>query len=464
MKIWFSFFVLFMITFMLNGQSVTISGTASGAEGKMIRFYQTSDRITLIEKEIAETRIDGAAKFSATVDVKSTGLIKISIDLHEAEIFVIPANTYEIRIDPLDYKSNAEINPFIESQNLTIEFVREDPLRLNSSIIKFDSAYNDFVLKNFNNLYRAHNISILNDFKEKVTREFPDSTDQYFKDYMKYKIGSLEQVSKAMSPSQLMRVYFSDKPILYENVEYMDFFKLFFSKYMTAVSRQIKFTDYNSILTKAGSYPNMLKAMQADTSLKRMDLRELVMLYGVWEMYGDPAYSNSAILSLLKDVASGSKFAEHRIIAADMTEALTKLKPGTDAPRFTLRDRNGKMVSLSDFSGKPVVLSFWTVYCQECLNQMELLKPVADKYHDKMAFVSISADKEFDKMTFFLGMKKDFSWTFLHIGESIDVLKEYNVKSYPLFLLIDKDGKILRFPASSPGEGLEAEIESIVNL
>ncbi|MGE5424243.1 MAG: TlpA family protein disulfide reductase, partial [Syntrophothermus sp.] len=142
---------------------------------------------------------------------------------------------------------------------------------------------------------------------------------------------------------------------------------------------------------------------------------------------------------------------------------LTRLHTGTVAPGFEIPDREKKMVRLADFKGKAVMLIFWTAYCQECIAIMEKIKPLADQFADRVQFVSISADKSFSKMNMFLKMKKNFTWTFLHIGESIDLLKDYNVRSYPLLVLIDKDGMIYEYAAPLPGEGLEAEITKMLN-
>jgi cytochrome oxidase Cu insertion factor (SCO1/SenC/PrrC family) len=44
----------------------------------------------------------------------------------------------------------------------------------------------------------------------------------------------------------------------------------------------------------------------------------------------------------------------------------------------------------------------------------------------------------------------------------IDVLKDYDVRTYPLFVLIDKDGKIYKYPSRQPSDGLEADLQKIL--
>jgi thiol-disulfide isomerase/thioredoxin len=266
-----------------------------------------------------------------------------------------------------------------------------------------------------------------------------------------------------MGKSPMVKKYFSDSPILYDNVEYMDFFREFFSKYITATSRPLKFLNYSGMLSGPGSYAALMKALEADTLLRKPQLRELVLLRNLMEMYDDPLYKQERIQSTLAVIAKDSKFAEHRLIAEDLMQYLTRLRHGSAAPGFTLQDRNRKNVSLSDLKGKPVLLGFWTTYCQACLSEMELLKPMYDKYHDRMAFVSISADKEFLKMFFFLNLKKNFIWTFLHIGSEIGLLRDYDVRTFPLFVLVDSQGRIVNYPADLPDSGLESSIEKLLN-
>jgi peroxiredoxin len=242
----------------------------------------------------------------------------------------------------------------------------------------------------------------------------------------------------------------------------MDFFNNYFSKYITVTSKVLHLIDYKPILKGADPYVVMMKTLAADTLLRNEQLRELVLLKGTMEMNSMPEYRQEDILAVIKAVAERSKYADNRTIAENMVTVLTKLKPGTAAPAFSLLNRYKNTISLKDFQGKGVVLCFWTTYCQGCLSEMDLIKPLYDKYKNKVEFISISADADFNKMMMFISMKKDFVWNFLHIGDQSEVLSNYDVRSYPLVVLIDTTGKIYKYPAEQPGSGLDAAIEMMI--
>ena len=264
------------------------------------------------------------------------------------------------------------------------------------------------------------------------------------------------------SQAQLAKKYFTDKPVLYNNLEYMDFFNSFFSKYITVSSNPIRKMDFTSLLRGIDPYKTIMKAMTADTLLKNEQLRELVMLKGLMELYNTPSYSQDEVLAMINSTKDRTKYPENRVIAEDMVNLLTKLKQGTKAPEFTLLNREQKEFSLKSLLGKPVVLCFWTTFCKPCLSEMDLIGPLYDKYQEKIHFVSVSADRYFSKMLYFINLKKDWAWTFVNIGDRSDVLKDYDVRTYPLFVLIDKQGMINKYPAGQPSSGLEADLQNIL--
>ena len=449
--------------FLLLAQVTKITGTAPGAEGKKIEVITASDLITGLEKTLAQATVDSTASFTLTLNTDKTISAFLNIGFHRGELFLEPGRLYNVFIAPLNYNGMLELNPFEESQSLEITLQGNKPDELNTLIQAFNTEYNKFILDNFNYLYQDKDKARLDTFRVRMVRKFPDIKKTYFNEYVKYKLASIEQVANVMGKSPMIKKYFSDSPILYDNVEYMDFFREFFSKYITTTSRPLKFLNYSGMLNGPNSYTVLMKALEADTLLRKPVLRELVLLRCLMEMYDDPLYKQESIQTTLAMIANDSKFPENKMIAEDLLKYLTRLRPGSVAPGFTLQDRNRRQVSLSDLKGKPVLLGFWTTYCQSCLSEMEMMKPLYDKYHDRMTFVSISADKEFMKMLFFLNLKKDFTWTFLHLGDGIGLLRDYNVRSFPLFVLIDSQGRIVKYPADLPDSGLESSLEKLLN-
>ncbi len=443
-------------------QKTIISGTAYGAEGKLIRLSAPGDLITFWEKPLASAKVDSSGHFSINVTLDKTSLAFISIDFHRTELFLEPSLKYDLRIDPMNYDEKTEIDPNFESQNLNCSIANSDATELNALIGTFDSIYSGFLLKHFNGLYRDRNKVLLDTFRVHINQQFGAAKNSYFISYVTYKLASLEQLTQYYNQPQIAIKYFSDKPVLYNNQEYMEFFNNYFSKYLTVTSNIFRKMDLHPVLKSRDPYTALLKVMTADTLLKNNRLRELVMLKGLMELYTTPSFSQPEILSAILMAKEKTPFPENRTVAENMISLLTKLKPGTLAPEFTLISREQKEVSLKSLRGKPVVLCFWTTYCDDCLSEMELISQLYETYKDKIHFVCVSADKSFSKMLFFVNLKKNYLWTFVHMGDHVEVLKEYEVNSYPLFVLIDKDGKINKYPAAQPSNGLEADLQKIL--
>jgi thiol-disulfide isomerase/thioredoxin len=53
---------------------------------------------------------------------------------------------------------------------------------------------------------------------------------------------------------------------------------------------------------------------------------------------------------------------------------------GGTSPNFTTQDLGGKKVSLTDFGGRPVLLSFWATWCTVCRDELPALQRLQDRY------------------------------------------------------------------------------------
>ena len=121
------------------------------------------------------------------------------------------------------------------------------------------------------------------------------------------------------------------------------------------------------------------------------------------------------------------------------------LSVGTVAPSFTLKDIDGKSVSLSDFRGKQVVLHFWASWCPDCREETPQLKAAqAAADPSKVVFVSVSFDRKVEAFEAYvrdnaLGGVQLFDAS----GKKESVVgTSYHVKWIPATYLIGPDGRI----------------------
>ena len=60
------------------------------------------------------------------------------------------------------------------------------------------------------------------------------------------------------------------------------------------------------------------------------------------------------------------------------------------APDFTMLDKDGNQVKLSDLVGKPIVLNFWASWCPPCKAEMPDFEQAYQKYGDDVVFVMLN--------------------------------------------------------------------------
>ena len=142
---------------------------------------------------------------------------------------------------------------------------------------------------------------------------------------------------------------------------------------------------------------------------------------------------------------------------------------GKPAPDFKGASPFGKPVSLSAFRGKvPTVLTFWSIYCTTCVEEMAGLQRLYGKYGPGgIAVVAVNEDADVgvERVKAFLDRSAatpdgKFTYDILFDGKG-DVLRAYGVTSLPTLFFIDREGTV-REVIEGGGEGREMRVVSAI--
>jgi thiol-disulfide isomerase/thioredoxin len=128
-------------------------------------------------------------------------------------------------------------------------------------------------------------------------------------------------------------------------------------------------------------------------------------------------------------------------------------KIGLPEPELTLKDLDGKDVSLSEYKGKVVLVNFWATWCEPCQVEIPWLIEMQEKYGPKgFVILGIALDEEgksvvapyVAKERFEVnGQKLPMSYKIL-IGNDDAADKFGGLFGYPTSILISRDGKQIK--------------------
>jgi len=128
-------------------------------------------------------------------------------------------------------------------------------------------------------------------------------------------------------------------------------------------------------------------------------------------------------------------------------------------PDFTLKDLDGNDVSLSDYSGKIVVLNFWATWCIYCAEEIQDLNILDRELRDAgdAVVLAVNADEPYNTVSRFVTEN----------GIDLEVLLDedgsvsaglYGVVSFPNTYIINDDGSLYAYIPGRAGIDLMCKV------
>lgn len=462
-KIIFLLLFVFEVVF-LNAGNIIIKGKATKFAGSELTIYKYKDYITEIKQKIGYIKIGADESFSFEFETTEIDKIILAIEDKSTWFFAEPGSVYNLTISYDEAANKSRIY----DRFLSLRFSFPAPTELNQLIAKYNKKIDDFITEN-DIAFRQRNgsvIPLLLKFEKKTTTEFSAYSNKFLTEYVRYSLANTflainvsysKNDTIKLDKTMLYLKYLHNKPVHYNSPEYVAFFKIFFNGEFKTLTLKIPGIDITKAINEQNSYAELTKALAKYPFLQNDEFKGLFIINGLREIYNDKYFKQQNILTLLNHIKENSPYNTQQKIATNVIEKLTvkKLGKGTKAPNFGLKNQTNKTISLTDFEGKYIYINFWATWSIPSQKEMKIIELLHNKYKEKIEFVSICTDNDKAKMDAFLKENPSMKWTFLHIGESRSLLQEYEVRTFPTYILIGKEGEIIEFPAPRPSSGTD---------
>ena len=156
-------------------------------------------------------------------------------------------------------------------------------------------------------------------------------------------------------------------------------------------------------------------------------------------------WSRALVCLLLLVLAGGGSAGEESPGAPERARfgEFIPASPLLPAPAISFVDLAGNTVSLSEFTGKIVLVNLWATWCEPCVREMPSLERVQSRLGDKIAVVAISEDHGGSKIVEPFIDKLELKSVKIYLDPKSTVERAFKVQGLPTSFLIDREGRVL---------------------
>ncbi|RYG44272.1 TlpA family protein disulfide reductase [bacterium] len=133
---------------------------------------------------------------------------------------------------------------------------------------------------------------------------------------------------------------------------------------------------------------------------------------------------------------------------------------GKPLPKLSIKDLAGKTHTNASLKGKVVLLDFWATWCAPCKAAAPTMNALYGKYKGKgLQVIGVNITDQAPAVKKYVAEHK---YTYPFTPASDAFAKDLGVKAIPVFVLVDKTGKVRNVIVGFNVKSSPAEIEALV--
>ncbi len=466
-RLYLSILLVFILTVGLYSQSMPVFFNGKNTEyaGKELEFFYYTERIYDTRKSVSKVIVDNDGNFSISFPLENTQCVYCQTPLYKAFLFAEPGRSYNIELPPLPAgKNNETRNVFfvpplwhmVPASEITVS-----KTELNDAIFKFNEQFEPFLDKQILRYYDAERSrEKLDSFDLALSDYAGSSGNEYFESYRLYKLATLGFLVNQFNRNDLYEKYLMDKPVRPDVPSWWEFFNLYFDRYISSLTNHPDFAGIYSLIGN-GDYSSLNRILKKDPILQNDQIREWVILREFQSAYYESGLPLPTLTALCDSLIFNSSDPITKIISERLKKEASSMLKGLSPPPAKLKSIDGDSLEIPFNGSKYVYIGFCSLNNLECLQEFEYLKYYYHKYSKYLEILVIIPSDEKEKIQSFSD-ENQIPWKFYYGVNSPALMQDYKIKAFPVFYLVDREGKLIMSPAVLPSDGFEQQLFSIL--
>lgn len=397
--------ILFVITYLLASFSLfasQITGMAPSYVGKTLVLTTTHDGWGVTTEVLDSCQVAEDGSFSLEVNNTKTIQAKLDLGYYIGIIYIKPGQDYSVNL-PVRKEISAKdkLNPYFNPQTILLSFNNLPDLDINRFIADFEDEFDSVWVDLTHNMVTPQKIDSAMNYLDDI---FP-STEEFFVEYKHYRYALLVNLYSPRSPQLAIKNFFLPYKVKYDQPAFWEAFEVIFTGF------------------------NMSDYLKDNTELYDLSLLQQVLMDNIPKTYFDSIKSESVneIVKLIKK-----------------EKATVGYKPELGS----LTNLNGVKLPWNELVYNQVYVIVANTSIRESLSDIQYYKKMQEKYSEKCLFLLIFVDDNISRINKELkGINKDFIFT---LEDNPRLKSELQIKTAPMYILLDKTGRIVKYPADEP--------------